>query len=223
MTAAATSSSASALNKLDGYMAAAGYDTDHPWRSEVASALSTSAASEANNASMSATVTPSQCPIHHATSALDSIEWSIALVEDIASMVAGIHAMTELPLERETLAQLKKRVISMRRLALSTVQFADERLKVCGEIRDHADEIVESLNLSLSECWMDVHPEMMPPFELAVIAWDSSRGKPCAVWRDPDTGRWFSQEDGSRYDDDDITHWRHCNAPDGVDSKGTPS
>lgn len=30
---------AAALTKLDGYMAAAGYDTDHPWRSEIATAL----------------------------------------------------------------------------------------------------------------------------------------------------------------------------------------
>lgn len=31
--------SAAALAKLDGYMAAAGYDTDHPWRTEIATAL----------------------------------------------------------------------------------------------------------------------------------------------------------------------------------------
>lgn len=224
MSAAVLASSAFAtLTRLDGYMASTGYDADHPWRSEVAAALATFSASESGNANMRATITPSQCPIHHATSALDSIEWSISLIEEIASMVAGIHAMAELPLERETLTQLKRRVISMRRLALSTAQFVDERLKVCGEIRDHADEIVENLNLSLSECWMEVHPEIMPPFELAVVAWDSSRGKPCAVWRNPDTEGWFSQEDGSRYDDDDITHWRYCNAPDGADSEGAPS
>lgn len=33
------SSSASVLNKLDGYMAAAGYDTDHPWRAEISEAV----------------------------------------------------------------------------------------------------------------------------------------------------------------------------------------
>lgn len=34
--------SAAVLIRLDGYMAAAGYDTDHPWRSEIATALAPS-------------------------------------------------------------------------------------------------------------------------------------------------------------------------------------
>lgn len=49
MTAAACmSSGASVLNKLDGYMAAAGYDTDHPWRSEIATALAAPAMTLSN-------------------------------------------------------------------------------------------------------------------------------------------------------------------------------
>ena len=31
--------SAAVLTKLDGYMAAAGYDADHPWRSQIATVL----------------------------------------------------------------------------------------------------------------------------------------------------------------------------------------
>jgi hypothetical protein len=169
---------------------------------------------------MSAATTPSQCPIHHATSALDSVEWGISVVNEIASMVDGIHAMAELPLDGLTLAKLKKRMTSLSRLALLAVRFADGRSDILGEIRDQAQGIVDGLNLSLSECWMPVEPGTMPPFLQAVVAWDRSRGKPCAVWLDPDVDGWFSQEDGRRYDDGAITHWRYCHAPDGINGEG---
>jgi hypothetical protein len=84
---------------------------------------------------MSAVTATSQCPIHHATSALDSIDWGISVVNEIASMVDGIQAMAGLPLDGVTLAQLKKRVTSLDRLALLTVRFADGRSDILGDTR----------------------------------------------------------------------------------------
>jgi hypothetical protein len=74
--------------------------------------------------------------------------------------------------------------------------------------------------VAASECWMPAGPGTMPPYELAVIAWDNSRRKPCVVWLDPDVQGWLSQEDGSKLDDGAITQWRYCHAPDGIASEG---
>lgn len=172
---------------------------------------------------MTSVITPSQCPIAHATSALDSIEYGISLVLEIASMVDGIHALAELPMDGATLAQLKKRVTSIGRLGLLTVQFVEERGKVFSEIRDQAEDIVEELNLSLSECWVPVHPDMMPPDDVIVIAWDSVGNEPSAARYDAEGKCWYEQSDGAKFFECAITHWRYCHAPDGAGTEGVAS
>lgn len=203
--------SVAVLTNLDGYMAAAGYDTAHPWRSEIAAALAIPAP------------IPSQCPIHHATSALDSIEWGISVIDEVASMVDGIHAISELSLDGVTLAKLKKRMTSLNRMALLTVRFADGRSDILGEIRDQAQETVEKLNLSLSECWMSAQPGTMPPAEQTVIGWDGTNSAPRAVFFDPAMAVWILSCDPSTICKGDITHWRYCNAPGGIGSEGATS
>lgn len=167
--------------------------------------------------------TPSQCPVHHATSAVDSIEFGISVIDEIASMVNGIHALTELPLEGVTLAQLKKRMTSLNNLALLTVRFADGRSDILGEIRGQAQDILDNLNMSVSECWMPTESGTMPPAELTVVAWDGASGRPATAFFDQEDGYWCAQSDGARFDEGAITHWRHCNTPEGAHREGGAS
>jgi hypothetical protein len=174
---------------------------------------------------MSAATTTSHCPIHHATSALDSIDWGVSVVDEIASMVDGIHAMAELPLDDLTLAKLKKRMKSLNRMALLTVRFADGRSDILGENRDQAQGVLDRLKLTVSECWVPVSPDTMPPDKVAVIGWDSTIGKPCAVFFDfaPGIYSWISQFDPTTIYEGEITHWRYCNAPRGIDGESAAS
>jgi hypothetical protein len=189
----------------------------------LAAPAATACQSDPAQGATDATIADSQCPIFHATAALDSVEWGISVVDEIASMVNGIQALAELPLDGLTLAKLKKRMTSLNRLALLTVRFADDRSDILGEIRDQADEIVEKLNLSLSECWRPVRPGTMPPAEVSVIAWDNTIGVPCAVFFDPSMDCWISLFDCTKIYEGEITHWRHCNAPDGSNGEGATS
>jgi hypothetical protein len=172
---------------------------------------------------MNAATTPSQCPIGHATSALDYIEWGISVTDEIASMVAGIHAMAKLPLDGVTLTQLKKRMTSLNGLALLTVRLADGRSDTLGEFRGQAQGILDGLNLSLSECWMPVASGARPPVEQPVTVWDGSRGQPRVACLDCAVDCWYSPIDGSTFAAGAVTHWRYCHEPDGVGSEGAAS
>lgn len=169
---------------------------------------------------MSAVIAPSQCPIAHAASALDSIEWGISVIDEVASMVAGIHAMTALPIEELTLAGLKKRMMMLNCLALLTVRFTDGRSDTLGEIRDQAEEVIDKLKLNDSECWLPAVPGLMPKDDMIVIAWDSVGSEPSAARYDADEKCWYEQSDGAKFFEGAITHWRYCHAPEGVSVAG---
>lgn len=70
-----------------------------------------------------------------------------------------------------------------------------------------------------SEYWTPAGPGTKPPAELPVIAWDGTKGEPCAVFFDPGFG-WILQCDPTTIHRGEITHWRYCNAPGGVRRQG---
>jgi hypothetical protein len=70
-----------------------------------------------------------------------------------------------------------------------------------------------------SECWTSARPGSMPPAELPVIAWDGTNSEPCTVFFDPLVG-WILQCDPTTIYEGEITHWRHCYAPDAIGREG---
>lgn len=143
--AASTSSAIAVLARLDSYMAASGYDAEHPWRSEIVAALAVPALAQHD---------------------VDT--------EHPAAVTAGA---------------------------------------------------LDALNTPASECWVPVTPGSMPPDEVVVIGWDSTTGKPCAVFFDfnPGVHSWISQFDPTTIYEGEITHWRYCQAPADADSEGVTS
>ncbi|MFC0132061.1 hypothetical protein CR105_24545 [Massilia eurypsychrophila] len=203
--------SAAVLTRLDGYMAAAHFHADHPWRSEIAAALAAPAP------------TPAQFPIDIATSAVEAIDLGICIADEIASMVAGIHAMAELPLDGLTLAKLKKRMTSLNRLALLTVRFADGRSDILCDTRVDLQGALGVLKAAPSECWISVASVARPPIEEPVVVWDDSRGQPRVACLDCAVDCWYSPIDGGTFAEGAVTHWRNCNPPDGISGEGAAS
>ncbi len=164
---------------------------------------------------MSACPKPIQCPIHHATSAVDAIEFGADMVDKIAAMVAGIYAMTTSPTDGLPLVRLKKRIASIERLTQLTVNYAEECAETLAEVTVQLDETLNKLIEASSEIWRRAEPGTMPPPNVDVIVAEHLRDEPCTAWFDPDLGGWFSSENGKRFEDGAITIWRYRRAPGG--------
>ena len=150
----------------------------------------------------------------HDTAAVNATEIAICSIEEIASMVVGIKAISELPMEGLTLAQLKKRMGSLDRLTLLTVRFADASGDHLSDVRDGL-KVTQGATSPVDPGWMPAGPATMPPTEQTVIAWDGRAEQPCVVFLDPDEDCWVSQFDGGRIDEGTITHWRYYSTPSG--------
>lgn len=198
---------AALLTKLDGYMSAAGFDIGHPWRSEIAAALAIHA------------LNPRQCPTHLAASAVEAVDLGIFIADEIALMMHGLHERADRALDGLTLAQVKRRMTSLRRLILVSVQFADGRSDMLREVHSDLHRAPDALKTDMRECWIPVGPGSMPPAERPVIVWNAESREPCVVFHDPAVG-WVLQCDPTTLHEGPITHWQYCRAPADADNEG---
>lgn len=190
--------SASVLTRLDGYMAAAGYDTDHPWRSEISAALAV--------------------PVSTAHDT-DTVRAAAADIDIASGTIVDLLKLAEGQFDRDG-------DICRARSALRAVgRYVDDIMEFTAVIENAVGPMDGGFPAPISERWVPVAPASMPPDEVVVIGWDSTTEKPCAVFFDfnPGVHSWISQFDPTTIYEGEITHWRYCNAPSDARSEGVTS
>lgn len=190
--------SAAVLAKLDGYMAAAGYDTDHPWRSEISMALAV------------------PVPTAHATdtvlAAAADIDTASGIIVDLLKLAEGQFG-------------IDGDICRARSAVRAVGRYVDDIMEFTAVIENAGGPMDVDFRTPISERWTPAAPGSMPPDEVAVIGWDSTTGTPCAVFFDfnPGVYSWISQFDPTMIYEGEITHWRYCNAPTDADNEGVTS
>lgn len=187
---------AAVLARLDGYMSAAGYNIDHPWRSEIAAALAVHVpALRGANAALAAAV---------------DIDTAAGIIVDLQKLAEG-----QCGKDGDT--------CKVRSAIRAVGRYVDDIMEFTAVIENAGDSMDVEFKTPTSECWVLAGPRSMPPADLPVIAWDGTKGEPCAVFFDPALNAWILQCDPTTIHEGPITHWRYCNAPCGVGSEGVTS
>lgn len=187
---------AAVLTRLDGYMGAAGYDTDHPWRSEIAAAL--------------AIPRPAPCVAKAVHASTVDIDTAAGIIVDLLKLAEGQCGRDG------DICQVKSAIRAVGR-------YVDDIMEFTAVIENVGSPMNVEFKTPISECWVLAVPRSMPPAERAVIAWDGAKSEPCAVFYDPALHAWILQCDPTTIPEGPITHWRYCNAPGGIDSEGATS
>ena len=120
----------SALTKLDGYMVEAGYDAAHPWRTEIARALLSPAATDS--------------AFYHAIDAVDAANLAVGFIGELETFLCTIAALAknDEPTETGVRAQLH----SIRNIAGLAVNFASDRREHYGFVCDNVTKALAELD-----------------------------------------------------------------------------
>jgi hypothetical protein len=109
-----------ALSKLDAYMVLAGYDGDHPWRTEIARALVAPA--------------PTDATFHHAIDTVDAANLAVEIIGDLETFLCTIDALAKS--DDPTEEQVRVQLCSIQKIARLAVHFASDRSEHYGFVRD---------------------------------------------------------------------------------------